>query len=982
MDQEEVIKKLRSCLISCKGGIKLENLRTDYRVITGELLPFKQLGYSSVEAFIRNVPDVTVTKKNGELFVEALPSKTSAHLTKLVSRQKSTKRKIRPPKKWTPPRHVKGFSSSSRNFSGSRSHNLNSGFYPARSNYISSSNYFTSSTPDKSNSYTDFTRPVPLMETIVQCPYPLNNTKSSFTPTTPPSSICNSPVSTFPKRLTDKVTIPSLSTVNQSDNCIEDVRFKVLNDNTASSVINQKPKTVETKPPKLSDRLKITLPKTPLPPISNYNNGYTSMPIPSIVNVPQYEKAVAPLLEALDSRKELEIRANMLNLPLPIYKMYSKKEKHSVKVTIYASVKVGSHTFHTYPEDAATEEEAEKIAARLALGHLAKESTSSEVTTADAELIKKRILKIITTHHSGVFMHLLPEYYNEQYGEALPHNWQTIIEKCVDINQEKGVGDSTILCLTSPTLKRLDSNSASKNIPENILLTNKKIQLNPIGPATPSILPVPEAHIWQVCVTYVVNTVEIWVRLGDDNNEFVDMTNEMTSYYDKINKPISSVACVPGDFYAVLEESYWHRVECTDYDNETGIATVFFIDQGYVEQYKSGLLHPLDKRFNILPFQAIRVGLQGLKEFRDCAQMVTEIENHLLVDQLLYVEVHGMDSDEYGSYVTVTFYDTNKGDEDIDMNQILIDKILEVMAVTFKMRVGQLIELNVTHIDEYGKVYTQLNSFTKNILSNENMFQFATNNTTVNAINFTKTYLVEWNSQWYRARVTDIPAEQEVVVFLIDVGKIVLIPRANLFHIDRTSKALQYIPPQAMQIFLHNIDQSMYNKRFVARFQELVSDTDMLVARVIRISNSGVPVVEIFKRLGPSNMLASINTSLLYAGELSKINEDSNNNNNNKSKKRLDRKNTRAPEIVGKLNPPKISDIGQYFDVHVTLVAHPGHFIVQPLNNANQLREMMMDLRNYYDTNNNPPFESVSESKLYAGKLQDDWYRYAHHFAI
>ncbi|XP_011061556.1 PREDICTED: tudor domain-containing protein 7-like isoform X1 [Acromyrmex echinatior] len=975
MDQDEVIKKLRSCLISCKGGIKLENLRTDYRMITGELLPFKQLGYSSVEAFVRNVPDVTVTKKNGELFVEALPSKTSAHLTKLVSRQKNAKRKIRPqPKKWTPPRHVKGFSSSSRSFSGSRNNNLNSGFYSSKNNYISSSNSFTRSTPDKSNSYTDFTRPVPLMETIVQCPYPLNNTKSSFTPTTPPPSICNSPISTFPKRLTDKVTIPSLATVNQSDNCktIEDVRFKVLNDNTASSVINQKPKTVESKSSKLSDRLKITPPETPLPSISNYNNGYTSMSTPSIFNVPQDEE-VAPPLKALDSRKELEVRANMLNLPPPIYKMYSKKEKHSVKVTIYASVKVGSHTFHTYPEDAATEEEAEKIAARLALGHLAKESTSSEVTTADAELIKKRILKIITTHHSGVFMHLLPEYYNEQYGETLPHNWQTIIEKCVDINQEKGVGDSTILCLTSPTLKRLDSNSVLKNIPENILLTNKKIQLNPIGPATPSILPVPEAHIWQVCVTYVVNTVEIWVRLGDDNNEFVDMTNEMTSYYDKLNKPTSSVACVPGDFYAVLEENYWHRVECTDYDNETGIATVFFIDQGYVEQYKSDVLHPLDKKFNTLPFQAIRIGLQGLKEFRDCAQMVTEIENYLLVDQLFYVKVHGMDSDEYGSYVTVTFYDTSKGDEDIDVNQILIDKILEVMAVTFKMRVGQLIELNVTHIDEYGKVYTQLNSFTKNILSNENMFQFATNNIKVNAINFTKTYLAEWNSQWYRARVTDIPAEQEVMVFLIDVGKIVLIPRANLFHIDKTSKTLQCIPPQAMQIFLHNIDQSMYNKRFVAKFQELVSDTDMLVARVIRISNSGVPVVEIFKRVGPSNMLASINTSLIYAGELSKIKEDS--NNNNKSKKRLDRKSTRAPEIVGKLNPPVISDIGQYFDVHVTLVAHPGHFIVQPLNNVSQLREMMIDLRKYYDANNNPPLESVNEGKLYAGKLQDDWYR-------
>lgn len=114
---------------------------------------------------------------------------------------------------------------------------------------------------------------------------------------------------------------------------------------------------------------------------------------------------------------------------------------------------VGAHTFHTYPEDAVSEEEAEKIAARLALVNLAKELSSPEITTVDEKLVMERILNIVTKHHSGVFMHLLPEYYCEQYKEALPHNWQRIIEKCANINQEKGVGDSTILCQTSPTLK-------------------------------------------------------------------------------------------------------------------------------------------------------------------------------------------------------------------------------------------------------------------------------------------------------------------------------------------------------------------------------------------------------------------------------------------------------------------------------------------------------------------------------------------------
>lgn len=44
-----------------------------------------------------------------------------------------------------------------------------------------------------------------------------------------------------------------------------------------------------------------------------------------------------------------------------------------------------------------------------------------------------------------------------------------------------------------------------------------------------------------------------------------------------------------------------------------------------------------------------------------------------------------MDSDEYGSYVMVTFYDTNKGDEDVDINQALMDKILEDMIAAFQM---------------------------------------------------------------------------------------------------------------------------------------------------------------------------------------------------------------------------------------------------------------------------------------------------------
>lgn len=73
---------------------------------------------------------------------------------------------------------------------------------------------------------------------------------------------------------------------------------------------------------------------------------------------------------------------------------------------------------------------------------------------------------------------------------------------------------------------------------------------------------------------------------------------------------------------------------------------------------------------------------------------------------------------------------------------------------------------------------------------------------------------------------------------------------------------------QATPIFLHNVDQSMYGEKFVTRFNELVSDTDLLLAKVVKVTMSGIPIVEIFKRIGPNNMLASINTSLIYDEEL------------------------------------------------------------------------------------------------------------------
>lgn len=122
------------------------------------------------------------------------------------------------------------------------------------------------------------------------------------------------------------------------------------------------------------------------------------------------------------------------------------------------------------------------------------------------------------------------------------------------------------------------------------------------------------------------------------------------------------------------------------------------------------------------------------------------------------------------------------------------------------MQAGQFVELYVTNMDAHGKVYAQLNSacrtFLLNLMTNEMMSQIPPNvrlSSAVRAIDFTKMYLVQLDSQWYRARVTNVQNERLVTVFLIDVGRTVMALRSNLLHMDKISKALQSIPPQVSE---------------------------------------------------------------------------------------------------------------------------------------------------------------------------------------
>lgn len=57
-------------------------------------IPFKKLGYNTIEEFIKSIPSLSVsTGSRGELLIDAKANEKSAHVAELVNRQKDSKKK-------------------------------------------------------------------------------------------------------------------------------------------------------------------------------------------------------------------------------------------------------------------------------------------------------------------------------------------------------------------------------------------------------------------------------------------------------------------------------------------------------------------------------------------------------------------------------------------------------------------------------------------------------------------------------------------------------------------------------------------------------------------------------------------------------------------------------------------------------------------------------------------------------------------------
>ncbi|XP_043795508.1 tudor domain-containing protein 5-like isoform X3 [Apis laboriosa] len=90
--RENTQTTILALLLTHKGGCTLRQLNNDYYETEGEYIPWKELGYSSLLAFLYSMSKtVQIENKNNTFIIQGIASEKSKHVSKLVAGQKCQK---------------------------------------------------------------------------------------------------------------------------------------------------------------------------------------------------------------------------------------------------------------------------------------------------------------------------------------------------------------------------------------------------------------------------------------------------------------------------------------------------------------------------------------------------------------------------------------------------------------------------------------------------------------------------------------------------------------------------------------------------------------------------------------------------------------------------------------------------------------------------------------------------------------------------
>ncbi|NWH69933.1 TDRD7 protein, partial [Piaya cayana] len=428
--------------------------------------------------------------------------------------------------------------------------------------------------------------------------------------------------------------------------------------------------------------------------------------------------------------------------------------------------------------------------------------------------------------------------------------------------------------------------------------------------------------------------------------------------------------------------------------------TVCYVDHGFSELVERNSVYKLQKQFHSLAFQAAKCKLAGLEAFCDDPVLINAVES-LTSSKILAVEIL-----EKSEIPLLVLYDTS-GEDDININatclKALYDKSLElhlqVDALYTNVRVTSVFSDGSLYCQVPSKGLSRLHEILQKI---EDYFHYKqTSEFNVSQPFCGKICLFPSKGKWTRVEIRIIHTRRALDVQFMDTGTIAAVKVSELREIPpQFLREVIAIPPQAMKCCLADLppntgmwtpdavlwlrDAVMACPEFIMKMVKLDAskgiahiylyapenfpDMDHSINRQIKNADLWKHQKDVFLSVTPSGTSSTKVTSAtvsglqLTSGRLEKNLSDS------------ATEHSSAMSTTDMPPPLPLLKAGELMDVYVSVACHPGHFIVQPWKELHNLEALMEEMILYYSRAEDKPV-NVLKNKLYAAKIENQWYR-------
>ncbi|XP_019769660.2 tudor domain-containing protein 7B isoform X1 [Dendroctonus ponderosae] len=950
---DEVKNEIRSCIISSKAMLTLKQLSSDYMMLVGDPIPFKNLGFQSLEGLIKSFPDLDLKKQGNVTYAVAKQSEKSAHISELISNQKSPKKR---PK----------FGRFHHSFPPSRSHQTN-GWRP-KTKYQSNKNHNPSGARAKNHAQF-VSRSQPTVASKVVIPQHSSLPKQILRVEDEPATKGELNQRTNNKRLQENIKALSNSggkeymskhrntvfttntNINNNDGALQSTQI----DSGASSKLL------------LSTKMRLSRKMSELSLDSDSGNSSpTNESIsPILSKTAEFSRTNDPLK---DLKKFVAIH-KLGDVAVSTTLMDPKRKKfYSCKI------KVGSeHTYCSYPKEFKSALEAQSFCCEEALADLIPkcEIKASLISTEQDLLI--RIPPMLEKHANGIWAKQLTLDYSDKYGEMLPHDWLSIIDKSNNVHIEKTakdhilyhckLGDPNSVVIAEVLQKGQQRIGGSRMPLSNVSVPANTVQFREDGKLTCQI-------------TYVVSANEIWCEqiYTEENTRFSEMVDRMKIYYEEHEAQLIPQEIVLAGYYIAKYEQEYYRVRVEKID-QRGIVC-FFIDTGDELVVPKSNIFVLERVYATSQAQAFLCRLSGLEDLYD----VSTNSEHLaaLLDRVVILELAiDISGDENTAILPVYMYDFETGSS---INEDLISQLTVELAAPI-LKPDRSTEVYISHIESNGDIYVHVK--TKgfdNLQSLRVELQMQVNEKPLDYLLYTVTkvnsegqlYFMKdkLTGNWERTKLIDwAPTGDYAQVYFVDKGytDVIKVADETLYPLDSVNEVFNTYPSQAVRVrmALDAIPPNFLDLATAA----LPKETPVLL-KIVEMGAENIPTVKLFRR--NADGLFCINESIAMQTELSK--EET-------LKNKFKLLAVSGIPSTGTLKCPPLPKAGpgsRPIEVFVPMAVSPYNFIVQPCSSYKQLHEMMDKLQLAYEDvqYGNLSIDDIVPGGIYAYKHTDScWYR-------